>query len=125
MQWKQSTSTPETVVPSAGKVMTSWDAKDISIIDYLQKDKTSNGEYYASLLGQLRSKQPGKLTNGVLFHHNNAPALHNKSVVTMSTVHDCEFKLIDRPPYSFDLAPSDYFLFRNTKKYLDWKRESA
>ena len=36
----------------------------------------------------------------------------------MSTVCDCGFELIDHPPYSPDLAPSDYFLFPNVKKHL-------
>ena len=33
----------------------------------------------------------------------------------MSTEHDCEFELINHPPYSPDLAPSNYFLFPNMK----------
>ena len=42
-------------MPSAGKVMTSvfWDARRIIFIDYLQKAKTINGEYYANLLQHL------------------------------------------------------------------------
>ena len=39
----------------------------------------------------------------------------------MSAVHDCGFELIDYPPYSPDLAPSDYFLFPNLKKNLAGK----
>ena len=101
-----------------------WDAKGIVFIDYLQKGKTINGEYYAKLLRELRqaikSKQPGKLTKGVLLHQDNASA-HN-SLVAMSAVHDCGFELIDHPPYSPDLAPSDYFLFPNLKKHLAGKR---
>ena len=53
---------------------------------------------------------------GVLFHQDNAPA--HKSVVAMAAVHDCGFELVDHPPYSPDLAPSDYFLFLNVKKHL-------
>ena len=129
MQCKHSTSpAPKKakVVSSAGKVMASvfWDAKGIVFIDYLQKDKTINGEYYAKLLRELRqaikSKQPGKLTKGVLLHQDNAPA--HKSLVAMSAVHDCGFELIDHPPYSPDLASSDYFLFSNLKKHLAGKR---
>ena len=40
----------------------------------------------------------------------------------MSAMHDCGFELIDHPPYSPDLAPSDYFLFPNLKKHLAGKR---
>ena len=56
-------------------------------------------------------ERPVKLIKGVLFH--NAPA-HN-SVVAMAVVHVCGFEMVDHPPYSPDLAPSDYFLFPNMK----------
>ena len=89
-------------------------------IDYLQKDETINGEYYVTLLWQLqrviKSKWPGKLTEGVSFHQDNAPT--HKSVVAMAAVCDSGFELVDHPPYSPDLAPSDYFLFPNLKKHL-------
>ena len=79
-----------------------WDAKRIVFIDYLQKGKTINGEYYVKLLRELRqaikSKQRGKLTKVVLFHQDNAPA--HKSLVATSTVRDCGFELIDHLPYS-------------------------
>ena len=129
MQWKHSTSpAPKKakVVSSVGKVMASvfWDAKGIVFINYLQKGKITNGEYYAKLLRQLRqairSKRPGKLTKGVLLHQDNAPA--HKSLVAMSAVHDYGFELIDHPLYSPDLALSDYFLFPNLKKHLAGKR---
>jgi histone-lysine N-methyltransferase SETMAR len=43
-------------VKSAGKVMATvfWDARGIILIDYLEKGKTITGEYYASLLEQLK-----------------------------------------------------------------------
>ena len=112
MQLKHSTSrAPKKakVVSSAGKMMASvfWDAKGIVLIDYLQKGKTINEEYYAKLLRELRqaikSKQPGKLTKGVLLHQDNVPA--HKYLVAMFAVHDCGFELIDHPPYSPNLAP--------------------
>ena len=34
----------------------------------------------------------------------------------MAVVTACGFELVDHPPYSLDLAPSDYFLFPNMKK---------
>ena len=84
---------------------------------YLQKGQTINGTYYASLLTQLREKikikRRGKLTKGVLFHQDNAPV--HKSVIAMAAIHDCGFKLIEHPPYSPDLAPSDFHLFPKLK----------
>ena len=46
---------------------------------------------------------------GVLFHQDNAPT--HKSVVAMAAVRDCGFELVDRPPYSCDLTPSDFFCY--------------
>ena len=61
-----------------------------------------------------------KTDEWVLFHQDNAPA--HKSVVAMAAVHYCGFELADHPPYSSDLAPSDYFLFPNIKKHLAGKQ---
>ena len=40
-----------------------WDAKGVLLIDYLEKGKTINSEYYCNLLDQLdkniREKRPG------------------------------------------------------------------
>ena len=129
MQWKHSSSpAPKKakVVSSAGKVMATvfWDAKGVVLVDYLPKGQTINGEYYAKLLRQLReaikAKRPGKLTKGVLFHQDNAPA--HKSAIAMATVHACGFQVVDHPPYSPDLAPSDFHLFPNMKKHLAGKQ---
>ena len=73
-------------------------------------------EYLVSLKSRTRdiSERPGKLTKGIQFHQDNAPA--HKSVVAMAAVCDCGFEPVDHPPYSPDLAPSDYFLFPNMEK---------
>jgi len=36
----------------------------------------------------------------------------------MTAVHDCGFELLSHPPYSPDLAPSDFHLFRHLKESL-------
>ena len=67
------------------------------------------------LLLEAFRRCPGKLTKGVLFHQDNAPA-HKSLVALAAAVHDCGFELVDHhPPYS-DLALSDYFQFPNMKK---------
>jgi hypothetical protein len=68
------------VQKSAGKVLASiaWDQDGILLIDYLPKGQSINAEYYLSLLVQLKyiltEKRHGKITKGVLFLHENAPA---------------------------------------------------
>ncbi|CAI9733412.1 Hypothetical predicted protein [Octopus vulgaris] len=116
-------------ISPAGKVMASvfWDAKGIVFIDYLQKRHAINGEYYANLLRQLKRalkiKRPGKLAKGVLFHQDDAPV--HKSLVSMAVVRDCGFEVVDHPPCSPDLAPSDYYLFPNMKKHLAGKQHRS
>lgn len=110
------------VVPSAGKVMATvfWDSEGILLIDYKSKGTTITGTYYADILHRLKeeikSKRRGKLTKGVLLLHDNAPV--HKAKIAVSAMTSCSFEEIVHPPYSPDLAPSDYFLFPNLKKEL-------
>jgi hypothetical protein len=55
-----------------------WDQDGIILIYYLPKCQTVYGEYYSSLLVQLKDilkeKRRGKFTKAVLFLDDNAPA---------------------------------------------------
>ena len=107
---------------SAGKVLASvfWDKDGVLLIKYLPKGRTINAEYYMSLLDELREalkqKRRGKLSRGVLFLQDNAPA--HTAHETLRKIRDFGFELVDHPPYSPDLAPSDYHLFPQLKKHL-------
>lgn len=111
---------------SAGKVMATvfWDSKGIIHIDYLPKGQTITGEYYCNVLEQfdknLKEKRPHLARKKVLFHHDNAPA-HSSAIATAKLV-ELRYELLPHPPYSPDLAPSDFFLFPNLKKWLGGKR---
>ena len=41
---------------------------------------------------------------------------------SMAKFHELRYELLPHPPYSPDLAPSDYFLLPNLKKWLGRKR---
>ena len=56
----------------------------------------------------------------VLFHQDNA--LCHKSNATMVKLHELYFELLPRPPYSLDLAPSNYCQFADLKRMLQVKR---
>lgn len=111
---------------SAGKIMASvfWDAHGILFIDYLEKGKTINSEYYMALLDRLsaeiKKKRPHMQKKKVLFQQDNAPC--HKSMKTMVKLDELRFELLPHPPYSPDLAPSDYWLFANMKKMLQGKK---
>jgi len=61
-----------------------WDQDSIFLIDYLPKDQTISAEYYSSLLVQkediLKEKRRGKITKGVLFVHDDAPAHQARTI---------------------------------------------
>lgn len=129
LQWKFKDEKPPRkykVCPSASKLMATifWDAEGILLIDYLPKKTTMNADYYANLLCQLRDtikeKRRGKLRSGVLILHDNAP-VHTARKTQLAMIKN-GFDAIDHPPYSPDLAPCDYFLFRLLKKDLRGRR---
>lgn len=115
-------------VPSAGKVMATvfWDARGIIMIDYLEKGKTINSAYYTALLDSLDEKikeqRPHLAKKKVLFHQDNAPV--HTSAVSMAKLHELRYELLPHAPYSPDMAPCDYHLFPNLKKWLGGKKFS-
>jgi len=110
------------VQKSSGKVLALifWDQDGILLIDYLPKGQTINVEYYSSLLVQLKDtlkeKRHRKVTKGVLFLHNNASA--HWALATQKKLDYLGLECLDHPPYSLDLAPTDYHLFPGLKKQL-------
>jgi len=78
------------------------------------------GPYYSEVLTNLRQevkeKQRGMQTRGPLLLHDNAPALMSR--VAQAVVKDIGFQQLSHPPYSPDLTPSDFYLFRLMKQHL-------
>ena len=56
----------------------------------------------------------------VLFHQDKAPC--PKSIATMAKLLELHFELLLHPPYSPDLAPSNYWLLADLKRMLQGKR---
>jgi len=65
----------------------------------------------------LKEKRHGKVTKGVLFLHNNA--LSHGALASQMKLAYLGFQCLDHPPYSPDLAPSDYHLFPALIKQLE------
>jgi len=122
MEWRHSGSPrPKKcrVQKSAGKVLASifWDQDGILLIDYLSRGQIINAEYYSSLLVELKDilkeKRREIITKGILFLHENAPA--HLALATQKKLTYLDFQCLDHPPYSLDMAPSDYHLFPGLK----------
>jgi len=131
-QWRHTTS-PSTkkfkTTISAKKIMASvfWDHKGIILIEYLPQGETINAARYCETLKKLRraiqNKRRGLLTSGVCLLHDNArPHTAN---VTKQLLDSFGWDVLNHPPYSPDLAPSDYHLFTSLKKHMGGKKFSA
>ena len=64
----------------------------------------------------LKKKFEGNFAKAFLFLHENIPA--HRALVTQKKLAYLGFQFLDHPPYSPDLAPSDYHLFPGLIKQL-------
>jgi histone-lysine N-methyltransferase SETMAR len=111
---------------SAGKVMATvfWDMDGILLVDYLPPKTTITSAQYAETLGKLRAairkKRRGKRNTQWVILHDNA-RVHG-APASVDAMIKYEFGEMSHPPYSPDLAPSDYHLFPELKKDLKGRR---
>lgn len=103
-----------------------WDAKGVLLVDFFEQDHRMGmrGPYYAELIEKLAKSLPqkrrGMRTKNPLLLIDNAPV--HKNAVVSKVLEKSGLKLIEHPPYSPDLAPSDFFLF---KIFKNWSREQV
>ncbi|KAG5327048.1 SETMR methyltransferase, partial [Acromyrmex heyeri] len=78
-------------------------------------DQTITGAYY---LEAIERKRPELINRReVVFHHDNA-RLHI-SLITRQKLRELDWEVLMHPPYSPDIAPSDYHLFRSLQNSLN------
>jgi len=65
---------------------------------------------------KIREKRPRLQKKKIIFHQENAPA--HKSVLAMGKFRDLHYELLEHPPYSPDLVPSDFYLFPKHELFL-------
>lgn len=129
MEWRHTTSpvrvkAKQTI--STRKVMATvfWDRHGVLLVEFMQQGTTINAAAYCATLTKLRraiqNKRRGLLTSGVLLLHDNARP--HSSIHTQNLIRSFGWEQIDHPPYSPDLAPSDFHLFRYLKEFLGGKR---
>ena len=93
-----------------------WQSAGIIKIDFADKTTRINSEYYCQLLREVRRKRRKSRGVPLWLLHDNAP-IHTSAATTFR-VAECGFQLLNHPPYSPDLAPSDFALFHHLKKQL-------
>ena len=107
---------------SAGKVMVAvfWYSVGVILVDFMSKGATINSDVYINTLKKLKARiqrvQPTLEMAKVLLQHDNArPHTSHKACEIISSF---GWTTILHPPYSPDLAPSNFHLFGPLKESL-------
>lgn len=99
-----------------------WDQQGVVYYELLQPGETITGEVYRRQLMRLsralKEKRPETVTrhNKVILQHDNARPHVAKPVKTY--LETLKWEVLPHPPYSPDVAPSDYYLFRSMQHGL-------
>jgi len=101
-----------------------FDQKGIVHKEFVPPGQIVNTAFYIEVLKRLwenmRRKGPDQWRNNTwLLHHDNAPA--HAALLTRWFLTD-KMTVVPHPPYSPDLAPSDFFLFSKPKMKLKGQR---
>jgi histone-lysine N-methyltransferase SETMAR len=127
MQWKHPSSTSSSLrlrhrlgrlcLPCFGNL------RKVLLADFQKRGQNVNSASYCEVLLKLRDangrKHPGQLARCVLLHHDNARP--HTARETHERIQELQWELLEHPPYSPDLAPSDFHLFVPLKKPLWWQ----
>ena len=106
-------------MPSAKKIMGTvfWDAEGCILIEFLECGKTTNATHYVRHYSKLRralcNEHPGRK---VILQHDNAQP--HTAHLTLEKIENVGWEVLPHPPYSPDLAPSDYHLFDFLKNQI-------
>jgi len=98
-----------------------FDWKGIVHCEFVLRGKVVNKQLYQDVLACLRNvvrrKSPELWENQTwLLHHDNVPA--HASILICSYLAKHQTSVVLHPPYSPDLAPTDFFLFPKLKTSL-------
>ena len=107
--------------PYSKKVLLSvwWGVQGITYWELLPNGYTINSDLYCQQLDRVAEKLKRK-QDRVYFLHDNARPHVSKQ--TREKLLELGWITIPHPPYSPDLAPTDYHLFRSLSNYLREKR---
>ena len=123
MEWRHPTSPRAKKFKSqrsAGKIMATvfWDIEGVILVDFMPKGTTINSDAYIDTLRKLKAKlrrvRPHLDMSKVLLQHDNAKP--HTSLKTREVIASFGWTTVTHPPYSPDLAPSDYHLFGPLKE---------
>jgi len=93
-----------------------WDRQDVLLVKFLPQGATINSAVYCETLKKLRcaiqNKRHGMLSAIILLLHDNAQP--HSAAQAQDLITSFKWEQMDHPPYSLDLAPSDYHLITSS-----------
>jgi histone-lysine N-methyltransferase SETMAR len=101
-----------------------WDIRGVIYIELLDPNQTITADIYTQQLARLHEvlvRERPALVNrkGVILLHDNARP--HVAKWTKQKIEELEWEVLPHPPYSPDIAPSDYYLFCSLQHFLDGK----
>ena len=103
-----------------------WDSKGLLLLDAMPPNQSMNAQYYCDLLDKLKIEVQRKRRrlndtgyHRIHFLHDNARP--HVAAITRSKLEKLSLTVLPHPPYSPDIAPSDFYLFSPMKTALKGK----
>ena len=92
--------------------------RDMVLLDrrFTINEVTNRLQSIGRLKPEIRSKRRGKLSKCIVLLHDNARS--HTAAHTVETLQKLNFEVLDHPPYSTNVAPSDYHMFGPLKEVL-------
>jgi len=104
-------------VPSAGKILLTvfWDSQRVYMKKFLEAGNTVNSARYIETIKNLQWRvcQVRWSTSPILLLHDNARLYTARAMI--DALETLKFEVLSHPPYSPDLAPSDFNFFPHLK----------
>lgn len=123
-EWVGPDSTPKTRVkqdlhPKKIMICVWWDYEGLLHWEILPRNRTVDKNLYISQLQRvneaIKQKRPYRKTKVILLHDNAPP--HTAKCVKL-VLQELDWEVLRHPPYSPDLAPTDFHLFRSISNQM-------
>jgi [histone H3]-lysine36 N-dimethyltransferase SETMAR len=105
------------------KIMYAIFFRSTGIVAIVKKEKKEKGnsDWYVNkclskVFADIREKRPKSGLKRIILHHDNCRP--HKAAITTKFLEDNGVELLPHPPYSPDLSPCDFWLFKNLKQCL-------
>lgn len=98
-----------------------WDVKGVIHWEMLERNQSINAQLYCQQLQRVAdaiAQTRPELTDVMFLHDNARPHVAN---LTREKLLELEWEVLPHPPYSPDLAPTDYHLFQALQNFLNGK----